>query len=729
MGNVNRPTSSLEPLSGLVERVTYHNGENGFCVLRLKVKGERDLITIVGHTPSVTPGEYASASGQWLMDKEHGRQFKAIFLKIAPPTTLTGIERYLGSGMVKGIGPAYAARLVRAFGANVFDVIEKEPSRLHEVGGIGAKRANKIIAGWADQKAIREIMVFLHAHGVSTSRAVRIFKTYGQQAIDVIRADPYRLAQDIRGIGFLSADTIAQKIGISHDSPLRARAGVAYALSEASSQGHCGLPHAELVELAVKLLGIAPDLIDRAIRDEIADEKLLTDAVNGVSCVFLPSLYHAEQSIAAQLARLRQGKPVWAGVDADKAISWVERKLSITLAESQKRAVTLALTAKLLAITGGPGVGKTTLMNTIMTVLRAKQVSALLCAPTGRAAKRLSESTGLEAKTIHRLLEIDPATGQFKRNETAPLPCDLLVVDECSMIDIPLANQLLKAITTRTAIIFIGDVDQLPSVGPGTFLGDLIASETIPVIRLTEVFRQAATSRIVQGAHSINQGRYPAFPGKGELADFYLVPAEDADIIATTVVNLVKTRLPRKFNVDAVRDIQVLCPMNRGITGARGLNQALQAALNTPGDHSIEKYGQVFSVGDKVMQIENNYDRDVYNGDIGFVAALDREDESLQVNFDGRAVSYPLSELDELSLCYATTIHKSQGSEYPVVIIPLSTQHYMMLRRNLIYTGVTRGKRLVVLVGQKRALGMAIRDRQTRPRCSKLRERLTELPR
>ncbi|WP_440867951.1 SF1B family DNA helicase RecD2 [Symbiopectobacterium purcellii] len=727
MGTLPSPTQSFEHISGLIERVTYHNGENGFCVLRLKVKGERDLVTLVGHTPSVTPGEYASASGNWLIDREHGRQFKATFLKISPPTTLAGIERYLGSGMVKGIGPTYAARLIKAFGADVFDVIEREPARLREVDGIGTKRARKITSGWADQKAIREIMVFLHAHGVSTSRSVRIFKTYGSDAVEIIRTDPYRLVQDIRGIGFLSADTIAQKIGIPPDSPLRARAGVSYALSEASSQGHCSLPHVELVDLAVKLLGMSPALIEMAIRDEVNRENLVEDTISGTSCVFLPSLYHAEQSITTQIARLRQGSPVWSGVNSDKAIPWVEHRLGITLADSQKRAVTLALTAKVLVITGGPGVGKTTLMNTIMTILRAKQVTAMLCAPTGRAAKRLSESTGLEAKTIHRLLEIDPATGQFKRNESTPLPCELLVVDECSMIDVPLANQLLKAIATHTAIIFVGDVDQLPSVGPGAFLADLIASDAIPVIRLTEVFRQAATSRIVQGAHSINQGMFPSFPGKGERSDFYLVPAEDADDIATTVVNLVKTRLPRKFNVDAVHDIQVLCPMNRGITGARGINQVLQAALNPPGDHSIERYGQVFSVGDKVMQIENNYDRDVYNGDIGFVVALDREDEVLQVHFDGRDVSYPLGELDELVLCYATTIHKSQGSEYPVVIIPLSTQHYMMLRRNLIYTGVTRGKRLVVLVGQKRALAMAIRDKQSKRRYSKLRERLAEV--
>lgn len=726
-GPVPNSGAELDRLSGLVERVTYHNAENGYCVLRLKVKGERDLVTVLGHTPTVTPGEYASASGKWVTDREHGRQFRAVFLKISPPNTLTGIERYLGSGMVKGIGPIYAGRLVKAFGAEVFEVIERTPERLFEVDGIGAKRAKKITSGWADQKIIREIMVFLHAHGVSTSRAVRIFKTYGQNAVAVVSENPYRLARDIRGIGFLSADTIAQKIGIAKDSPMRAQAGVSYALSEASSQGHCGLPYADLVKLAVKLLDIPANTIEAAIAEEMAQEVVIPDTVDGAPCVFLAPLYHAEQSIATQIKRLKTGIQPWSYFDADKAIPWVEHKLAIILAESQKTAVRLALTSKLLVITGGPGVGKTTLVNSILTIMRAKQVKALLCAPTGRAAKRLSESTGLEAKTIHRLLEIDPLTGQFKRNEDSPLDCDLLVADECSMIDVPLANQLLKAVANRSAVIFVGDVDQLPSVGPGQILADLIDSGAVPVIRLTEVFRQAASSRIVRSAHQINQGIYPTFPQKGEESDLYFVHADEPESIVSTVVDLVKTRLPKKYSFDAVRDIQVLCPMNRSMTGARGINQALQAALNPPDENSVEKFGYAFSVLDKVMQIENNYDRDVYNGDIGFVTGIDREEEELTVDFDGRIVPYPFGELDELVLCYATTIHKSQGSEYPVVVIPISTQHYMMLKRNLIYTGITRGKNLVVLVGQKKALAMAVKGNQVERRWSKLKERLALL--
>ena len=718
-------TADLDRLAGLVERVTFHNEQNGFCVLRLKVKGERELITLIGHAPIVSPGEYASASGHWVTDREHGRQFRAVFVKISPPTTLTGIERYLGSGMVKGVGPVYAGKLVKSFGAAVFDVIEQSPERLREIPGIGEVRARKITSGWADQKVIRSIMVFLHAHGVSTSRAVRIFKTYGQGAIDIVRENPYRLAQDIRGIGFLSADTIAQKIGIAKDSPLRAQAGISYALTEASAQGHCGLPYAELVPLAVKLLDIPESIIETAIAQEIADEVLFPDTVESQPCVFLAPLYYAEQSIAAQIGRLKSGAATLPAFDADKAIPWVEQKLSIQLADTQKEAIRLALSSKLLVITGGPGVGKTTLVNSILTIMTVKGVKPLLCAPTGRAAKRLYESTGLEAKTIHRLLEINPINGQFKRNADYPLECDLLVADECSMIDVPLASQLLKAVATSTAMVLVGDVDQLPSVGPGQFLTDLIDSGAVPVIRLTEVFRQAATSRIVRSAHQINQGVFPSLPARGEASDFYLVSAEEPEVIAQTVVNLVQTRLPRKFNVDPVRDIQVLCPMNRGITGARGINQALQEALNPPGEDSVDKFGNRFSVGDKVMQIENNYDRDVFNGDIGFVTVMDHDEEQLAVTFDGRLITYPFGELEELVLCYATTIHKSQGSEYPVVVIPISTQHYMMLKRNLIYTGITRGKRLVVLVGQKRALAMAIKGKQVERRWSKLKERLS----
>lgn len=624
--------------------------------------------------------------------------------------------------MVKGIGPIYAGRLVKAFGAAVFDIIEQTPTKLREVEGIGEIRAKKITSGWADQKVIREIMVFLHSHGVSTSRAVRIFKKYGKDAVAIVSANPYRLAQDIRGIGFLSADTIAQKMGIAQDSMLRACAGIAYALSEASGDGHCGLPRTELVKLAVTLLAIPETVIETAIDHELNEGIIIADTIADAPAVFLAQLYNAELSIVKHIHRLQSGTPPWQTIDTEKAIPCVEQKLAIQLANSQKQAIHLALSTKLLVITGGPGVGKTTLVNFILTILRAKQIKALLCAPTGRAAKRLSESTGLEAKTIHRLLEINPENGQFKRNENSPLECDVLIVDECSMIDVPLTNQLLKAISAHSAIILVGDVDQLPSVGPGQVLADLIHSGRVSVVRLTEVFRQAATSRIVRSAHQINQGLMPSMPEKGEDSDFYFVDADEPEAIVKKVVDLVKVRLPKKFNLDSFEDIQVLCPMNRGLTGARGINTMLQEALNPPNEQSVDKFGYRFSVKDKVMQIENNYDKNVYNGDIGYVTRIDHEEQEIAVTFDQQLVTYALGELDELVLCYATTIHKSQGSEYPVVVIPIATQHYMMLKRNLIYTGVTRGKQLVVLVGQKHALVMAVKGKQIGQRWSKLAE-------
>lgn len=725
--SVSAPTEApLDRLSGLVERVTFHSDANGYCVLRLKVKGEQDLVTLVGYAPAVTPGEYASASGNWVMDREYGRQFHAKFLKIYAPTTVQGIEKYLGSGMVKGIGPFCAKTLVSAFGTEVFNVIEQTPEKLKGLRGIGPKRIQKITSGWADQKVIREIMVFLHGHGVSTSKSVRIFKTYGQDAVKVVKENPYRLAKDIRGIGFRSADTIAQNIGIDPTSPIRARAGVAYALSKASgNQGHCCLPRTELVKETVELLNIPEAVIEAAIDHEIEERELTEADCPHASSIYLTSLYLSEKSTARSIKRLLSAPPPWQAIDSAKAIPWVESKLNLTLAESQKEAVASALKSKVMVITGGPGVGKTTIVKAILTILKAKGLSIQLCAPTGRAAKRLSESSGYEAKTIHRMLEIDPSTMEFKRNEERPLECDLLVADECSMVDVPLANNLLKAVSTHSALIIVGDVDQLPSVGPGAFLSDLIDSGAVPVIRLTEVFRQAATSWIIKAAHQINHGLMPVFPRKDDKGDCYFLTVEEPEELPPRLVTLVKDRLPKAYGVNAIRDIQVLCPMNRGSTGARALNEALQAALNPPSDESVSKFGCRFSVGDKVMQIENNYERDVFNGDIGFVTGIDSVEEELAVDFYGREVIYPYGELDELVLCYATTIHKSQGSEYPIVVIPITMQHFVMLKRNLIYTGVTRGKQLVVLMGQKKALAMAVMGKQTIRRLTGLKAWLT----
>ncbi|CAO3417393.1 RecD-like DNA helicase YrrC [Azospirillum argentinense] len=716
-----------EPLSGLVERVTFHSPETGFCVLRLKVRGQRDLVTLVGHAATIGAGEFVQASGAWVNDRNHGLQFKADFLRATPPTTVEGIEKYLGSGLIRGIGPVYAKKMVKAFGEAVFDVIEQEPDRLRQVTGIGPKRAQRIIAGWADQKVIREIMIFLHSHGVGTSRAVRIFKTYGPDAIRLITENPYRLARDIRGIGFKTADAVAAKLGIEKTAMIRARAGIGYALAEATDQGHCGVPVAELIPMAVKLLEIDASILETAAELERQDGAVVADSLGGEPCLFLASLHRAEQAIADRLRRLAGGPVPWPEIDAEKAIPWVEAKAGITLAEGQREALRQAATSKLLVITGGPGVGKTTLVNSILTMLKAKGVSIALAAPTGRAAKRLSESTGMEARTIHRLLETDPQAGGFKRDETNPLDCDLLVVDETSMVDVPLMNALLRAVPGRAALLLVGDVDQLPSVGPGQVLGDVIGSGAVPVVRLTEIFRQAATSRIIVNAHRINAGQMPETPKAGEDSDFYFVEAATPETGVAKLIEMVRDRIPRRFGADPVRDVQILCPMNRGGLGARSLNIELQRVLNPPGESRVERFGWTFGPGDKVMQVENNYDKEVYNGDLGIVSAVDTEEGVLTATFDGRPVTYDFGELDEIVLAYATTIHKSQGSEYPVVVIPVVTQHYTMLHRNLIYTGVTRGKRLVIMLGQRRALAMAVRGVQGRRRWTKLGEWLSPL--
>ena len=723
----NPAETPTEVLAGLVERVTFHNEDNGFAVLRVKARGKRALITVVGHAAVIAAGEFIQASGEWNNDRQHGLQFRARFLKAMPPTTVEGIEKYLGSGMIRGIGPVYAKKLVRAFGVQVFDIIEAEPERLREVTGIGPKRAEGIVAGWAEQRIIREIMIFLHANGVGTSRAVRIYKTYGNDAVQLICEDPYRLARDIRGIGFRTADAIAMKLGIEKTAMIRARAGISYALTEALDDGHCGLPRDELLPLAVKLLEIPESLIVDALTLELDAGAVIADTVENRACVFLAGLYRAEQAIAARLRTLSAGRPPWPAIDACKAIPWVEEKTGLTLAESQKDAVRSALAAKVTVFTGGPGVGKTTLVNAILRILAAKRVDLLLCAPTGRAAKRMTETTGREAKTIHRLLEVDPKNGSFKRNEENTLDCELLVIDETSMVDVPLMSALLKAVPNNAAVIFVGDVDQLAAVGPGQALSDMIASGALPVVHLTEVFRQAAESQIIQSAHRINAGRLPELSKPASETDFYFVSADSPEVAVPRLIEIVKDRIPRRFGVDPVRDIQVLCPMNRGGVGARSLNIELQKALNPRFEPRVEKFGTTFVVGDKVMQVENDYDKEVYNGDVGFVEAIELETGEMAIDFDGRSVSFQFGELDQVVLAYATTIHKSQGSEYPAVVIPVLTQHYAMLQRNLLYTGVTRGKRLVILLGQKKAIAMAVKNTSGRRRWSKLREWVAQL--
>ena len=713
-------------LAGLVERVTYHNAENGFCVLRAKARGHRDVITVVGHAAAIAAGELITASGDWVNDRTHGQQFRARFLRTSPPTSADGIEKYLSSGMIRGVGPVYAKKLVRAFGETVFEIIEASPDRLREVDGIGPVHAASILSAWAEQKAVREIMVFLHSHGVGTARAVRIFKTYGTDAVQVMTENPYRLARDIRGIGFKTADAIAMKLGIEKTAMVRVRAGISYALAEAMDEGHCGLPTDELVPLAEKLLEVPQQLIRTALDLELQEGTVIADRVGETPCVFLAGLHRAERTIAERLMRLANGVLPWPWIDPDKALPWVAQRIGLALAESQIAAIRLALISKVLVMTGGPGVGKTTIIRGILRILSAKGIKLSLCAPTGRAAKRMTEATGFEAKTIHRLLEVDPKTGGFKRGDDNPLDCDLLVVDEASMVDVLLMQALMRAVPDRAALLIVGDIDQLPSVGPGQVLADVIASGAVPVVRLTEVFRQAAQSRIITSAHRINQGLIPDLSPPAEDSDFYFVQADNPEVAVSRIVDLVKTRIPKRFGFSPIRDIQVLCPMNRGGVGARSLNIELQAALNPAGDRKVERFGWTFAAGDKVMQIENDYDKEIYNGDIGYVDDVNPDDGELTARFDGRTVTYGFGELDTLVPAYAATIHKSQGSEYPAVVIPVMTQHYAMLQRNLLYTGVTRGKKLAVIVGQKKAVAIAVRNVSGRRRWSKLQEWLTK---
>ncbi len=691
--------NQVERLAGSVERVTFHSEESGFCVLRVKVRGQRDLVTVVGSAASVSPGEYVECLGSWHNDRTHGLQFKARQLQVVPPSTREGIEKYLGSGMVKGIGPHFAKVLVKAFGEDVFNVIENEPEKLTTLPGIGPKRMERVTSAWAEQKVIREIMVFLQSHGLGTARAVRIFKTYGDEAIIKVTENPYRLALDIHGIGFKTADTLAQKLGIAPDSLIRAQAGVRHVLQELSGDGHCACQRGRLIDLASQLLEIPADVIEEGVARELEEERLVAEEIEGQPCLYLTPLYRAEVGVAENLRRLQEGAPSWGKIDADKAIPWVEEKTKLSLSDSQKQAVRLALASKVVIITGGPGVGKTTLVNSLLRIIRAKGTDVLLCAPTGRAAKRLSESTGLEAKTIHRTLEFDPASFGFKRSRENPLDADLVVVDEASMVDVVLMNRLLAAIPDRAALMIVGDVDQLPSVGAGAVLADLIGSEAIPPVRLTEIFRQAATSKIIVNAHRINKGEMPLKNEPGEQSDFYFIPAQTPEEIHEKLLQVVTERIPRRFGLHPIRDIQVLTPMNRGGLGARSLNMELQQKLNGAAEPKITMFGTTFSPGDKVIQTVNNYDKEVFNGDIGTIVGIDSEEGLLTVDFDGREVGYEFGELDEVSLAFATSIHKSQGSEFDTVLILIPDHVSRVVTRQLLYTGVTRAKTKAVILG------------------------------
>ncbi len=716
--------AAADALRGLVERVTFHNEETGFSVLRVKVRGRRDLVSVVGLVAAVGAGEWIMAEGRWTQDRKHGPQFRADRLETQPPDSREGIEKYLASGLIRGIGPIYAKKLVEKFGEQVFDVIENQSARLQEVGGIGAERRRAIKQAWADQRVVREIMVFLHTHGISTSRAVRIFKTYGAEAIERIRTDPYCLARDIPGIGFLSADHIAERLGLAGDSLLRVRAGLTHALDTATSEGHCALPRTTLLESAAALLSVEISRVEEVLAAELTRGALESDTVDEGELIFTPALRRAEIVIAERMGRLAaRGAAGYPPIDFERALAWVQERTGKVLAASQSAALRLALEQSLAVITGGPGVGKTTLLNSVLKILRAKNVRCVLCAPTGRAAKRLAESTGMEAKTIHRLLE-PSSGGGFRRDENEPLEGDLFVMDEVSMVDVPLMARFLRALPRGGNLLLVGDPDQLPSVGPGLVLRDLIA--TAPCVRLDVVFRQEGGSAIVTSAHAINAGHLPELASQGR-GDFFFIERETPEEALDTVLELVRTRIPAKFGLDALTDVQVLAPMNRGTLGVRNLNACLQAALNPPrSDDSteVERFGVIFRAGDKVIQTRNNYDKDVFNGDIGRIDRVIAEEREVLVRFEDRSVSYDFGELDEIAPAFAVTVHKSQGSEYPCVIVPLAMEQYVLLQRNLLYTAVTRGRRLVVLVGQKRALAAAVRNHEVRERCSGLLERL-----
>jgi exodeoxyribonuclease V alpha subunit len=750
-----------ESLSGEIERITFHNLDNGYCVLRVRARGHRDIITVVGHLSQAVAGEYIQATGDWVTDRNHGLQFKADDLRTTPPHTTEGVAKYLGSGLVKGIGPKYAKKIVDVFGDRTLDVIDRSPSYLSQVKGIGPKRIERIRDGWQEQKAVRSIMVFLQSYGVGTARAVKIYKAYGDGAIEQVRANPYRLSTDIWGVGFRTADELAQRLGIPRDSPLRARAAVRHVLQEAASNGHVGLPEPLVIEQTAQLTQIDTETIQGAVEDLRINDEIVRDTPDQASggrkppdsvgaylesgglrhplaeelaqldtLLYLKPLFLAELGVTRSVKALQQGGHPLPVTDVEKALAWVEQKMGITFADAQRDAVQAAMTQKLLVLTGGPGTGKTTIVRAILEIFHAKHQRVGLCAPTGRAAKRLSESTGREAKTIHRLLEYDVAIGGFRRGKENPLDLDLLVVDETSMADVVLMNQLLRAVPPWASVVLVGDVDQLPSVGPGSVLKDLIDSDRVAVVRLTHIHRQAGSSWIIRAAHAVNHGDEPESAPPGGEGDFYFIEANDENAVVERIVTMVKERIPARFGLDPFRDVQVLAPMNKAVVGVQNLNKQLQDALNPAGDRpkEVQRYGTAFRVGDKVIQTQNNYTREVFNGDIGRITSIEAIDQVVTVAFDGREVEYDFSDLDELQLAYAVSIHKAQGSEYAAVVIPVHTQHFIMLQRNLLYTGITRGKKLVALVGSRRALGIAVRKADTARRFSLLKWRLQHEP-
>lgn len=730
------PLFDVEPLSqgwpmttieGVLERITYCNEENGFVVAKLQEKGGRGLTTVVGNLAGVHPGESLRLTGKWVDHRKFGEQFQVERFEVLVPATLAGIRRYLSSGVIRGIGAVMADRIVGTFGLETLEVIEKHPERLSSVEGIGPKRIEMITESWAEHKEIRSILIFLQGHGVGATYAAKIYRHYGDRSIPILRENPYRLAEEIRGIGFLTADRIAQSMGVDPNSLVRAKAGLIHVLNGLAEEGHVYYPEEGLRRRAQEILKVDKDLIDQGLEELQREGKIFVEESprdERGRAVYLPFLYLAEKGVSERLKELKEARSSLRSIDPERAIRWVEAKLQVELAEKQREAVGQAAKSKVLVITGGPGTGKTTIITAVLRIFQQMGLRVHLAAPTGRAAKRMSEATGWEAKTIHRLLEYSPQTGAFSRNEVHPLEGDAVIVDEASMVDIPLMFHLLQAVPSHAHLILVGDVDQLPPVGPGNTLRDIIGSGRFPVVRLTEIFRQARESLIVVNAHRINEGEFPILKETESLSDFHFIEEEDPERILEKILSLCTKRIPQRFGFHPIQDIQVLTPMHRGILGAVNLNEELQKRLN-PDSPGVTLGLRTFQIGDKVMQITNNYEKEVFNGDIGWVSKIDEENRAMIVEFDGRRVPYGFGELDEVVLAYAISVHKSQGSEYPCVVLPVSTQHYLLLQRNLIYTGITRAKKLVVLIGTKKALGIALRNNSPRERYTCLKERLS----
>ncbi len=716
--------SSIESnISGVIDRVTFFNPENGYSVIKLKVKDHSDRVTIVGELGALSEGEYVQCRGEWINDRKYGKQLKVSAIEVILPDTLAGIERYLSSGLLRGIGAHFAKKMVAQFGTRVFDVIEHTPNDLLKIPQFGKRRLQMVIDSWHDQKQAREAVLFLQQHGVSLAKAMRIYKTYGAQTIDKVQTNPYALAFDVNGIGFKSADELALQLGFARHSPERALAAIDHVLQTFCQEGHCTYPRTSLLAATVELLALDETIVSQALEQGIIDGHWVAELVDEIVCIYPRSLYWAEAGVAKEIARLQDGECPWQESLDHNYLSWLEKKLHIHLSVSQTAALEQVLQHKLSIITGGPGVGKTTLVNALLKLFHKARLTVNLCAPTGRAAKRMMETTGCPAQTIHRLLEIDPMLRTAKYDHDEQLSADVFIIDESSMIDVVLMYQLLKAIPTAAAVIFVGDSDQLPSVGPGAVLADFIASQTITTVHLTEIFRQVAHSQIILNAHRINQGSVPTAHGLKE-ADFYVITEKNGEDIFDTVLNLVTTRLPHYYDCSAIEDIQVLSPMNRGALGTIALNTELQQRLNGQRRITITRLGNTYAVGDKVIQCVNNYDKAVFNGDIGWIESINSEEQCVRILFDGRSVEYDVAELDEINLAYAISIHKSQGSEFPIVVIPLAMQHYNLLVRNLLYTGITRGKKLVVLVVEAKALQHAVRNDKIRKRITKLKQRL-----